>query len=159
MLKKNKSSTRVWLFVLKSAFLEGKATKPIQNRALQSLPKNKHLKLLSGYARLCYNNESNIEEGRTTFEAIVKNYPKRTDVWNLYFDCEEKASNADYLRSLLERCICLSLKPKKMKSFFKRFMTFEMKHGNEKRVEYVKSKAEEFVASAMEVEEEDENEE
>ena len=30
------------------------------------------------------------EKGRTTFEAIISNYPKRTDIWNVYLDAEVK---------------------------------------------------------------------
>ena len=45
-------------------------------RALQSLPKRKHIKVLSHYAVLEFK-IGDIEKGRTTFEAILSSYPKR----------------------------------------------------------------------------------
>ena len=32
----------------------------------------------------------NPENGRTMFEGIVNNYPKRMDVWSIYMDMEVK---------------------------------------------------------------------
>ena len=48
---------------------------------------------------------------------------------------------------LFERCVTLSVSPKNMKFFFKRFLQFEKDHGDEKSVEEVKRKAREYVAS------------
>lgn len=59
--------------------------------------------------------------GRTTFESIVSNYPKRTDIWNVYLDIEIKYGSKDSTRNLFDRCINLKLKPRKMKFFFKKY--------------------------------------
>lgn len=72
------------------------------------------------------------EKARTTYEAIVTNYPKRTDIWSIYLDMETKyGKNKDIIRNLYERCISMSLKPRKMKFFFKKYLEFEIKEGNE----------------------------
>ena len=51
------------------------------------------------------------------------------------------------VRELLERAITLPLNPKKIKFFFKRYITFEQEQGNEERVEAVKQKAIAYVES------------
>ena len=35
------------------------------------------------------------ENGRTMFEGIVSNYPKRMDIWAIYMDMEVKYGGAD----------------------------------------------------------------
>ena len=46
-------------------------------RCLQSVKKKKHIDILSHYAKLEFS-IGEAEKGRTTFEAILNNYPKRT---------------------------------------------------------------------------------
>jgi len=41
------------------------------------------------YARLLFVNKQ-VEQARNTFEALLNNYPKRTDLWNVYIDLEIK---------------------------------------------------------------------
>jgi rRNA biogenesis protein RRP5 len=67
----------------------------------------------------------------------------------MYLDLEEKFGNKDSTRNLYERCISLSMKPKKMKFFFKRFLDFEIKQGSAERIDYVKTKAQEYVESML----------
>jgi rRNA biogenesis protein RRP5 len=38
------------------------------------------------------------ERGRTIFEGIVSNYPKRIDQWNVYIDMELRAGDLDIIR-------------------------------------------------------------
>ena len=38
------------------------------------------------------------ERGRTIFEGIVTNYPKRTDLWSIYLDMEERIGDVAILR-------------------------------------------------------------
>ena len=54
-------------------------------------------------------------------------------------------------RHLFERVIHLSLSAKKMKFFFKRYLDFEKRCGNEADVAEVKRKAVEYVESQMAV--------
>lgn len=49
-----------------------------------------------------------VESGRTMFEGIVSNYPKRMDIWAIYMDMEVKYSNNQVqARHLFERCLSL----------------------------------------------------
>lgn len=48
------------------------------------------------------------ENGRTMFEGIVSNYPKRMDIWSIYMDMEVKyggKQNVQQARHLFERCL------------------------------------------------------
>jgi len=66
--------------------------KSILNRSLQCVKKKKHIDILSAYGKLQFEH-GNKEMGRTTFEAIITQYPKRTDIWIVYLDCEIKAKS------------------------------------------------------------------
>ena len=83
MIKKHKNSCKAWIEFIKNLMLsktseknEDLDLKEYVKRALQSLQKKKHLKFLSHYGRLEFLH-GDAEKGRTTFEAIVTNYPKR----------------------------------------------------------------------------------
>jgi len=73
----------------------------------------------------------------------------------MYLDIEIKKGTKSSIRGLFERCISLGLKPKKMKFFFKRYLEFEVKEGNQEKIEYVKEKANEYVNSMMNKEEDE----
>eukprot|EP00825_Cyclidium_porcatum_P045730 TRINITY_DN7031_c0_g1_i1.p1 TRINITY_DN7031_c0_g1~~TRINITY_DN7031_c0_g1_i1.p1 ORF type:complete len:151 (+),score=37.38 TRINITY_DN7031_c0_g1_i1:39-491(+) len=106
------------------------------------------------YSKLMYAYK-NEEQGRTTVEAILINYPKRTDIWSIYIDLEIKFGNQQSVRNLLERCINLNLKPRKMKFFFKKYLQYEISHGCIEEAERVKQLANQYVQSLVE---KDENE-
>lgn len=38
------------------------------------------------------------ERGRTIFEGIISNYPKRVDLWNVYLDQEIKIGQQSVIR-------------------------------------------------------------
>ena len=76
-----------------------------------------------------------MEAGRTMFEGIVSNYPKRFDIWSVYMDMEMKygQSNQAQARHLFERCLSNDhnrSKPKKMKLDLYKYMEFESKVNN-----------------------------
>lgn len=106
--------------------------------------------VLTKFGQLEYTHGST-ERGRTIFEGILSNYPKRSDIWNVYLDMEthEPIQSVDHVRNIFERVITLNLSSKKMKNFFKRFLQFEKQHGTEKSVAHVKQKAQEYVESKM----------
>jgi hypothetical protein len=59
--------------------------KSVVNRALLSLPQSKRIKFLSQTAILEF--KCGVpEEGRSRFELILREYPKRTDLWSVYLD-------------------------------------------------------------------------
>lgn len=89
MLKKFKNSAKTWLLYIeslitfyhqqKNIFLQlfdEEHIKTVTKQALQSLAKKKHIKFLSHYGRLEFIH-GDPEKGRTTYEAILANYPKR----------------------------------------------------------------------------------
>ena len=84
MIKKHKNSCKAWIELIRNLMFVKENTKEeggldvkeTVKRALQSLQKKKHLKFLSHYARMEFMH-GDAEKGRTTFEAIITNYPKR----------------------------------------------------------------------------------
>ena len=57
------------------------------------------------------------------------------------------AGDPERCRGLLERATHLELNPKAMKFLFKRYLDFERRVGDKKRVEHVKERAMEYVAN------------
>lgn len=55
------------------------------SRAEKILPKHKHIKFLSQTAILEFKC-GNPERGRSLFENILRQNPKRTDLWSVYLD-------------------------------------------------------------------------
>ena len=154
-------SAKVWLAHVRAAILSLDAANPgtgtgggavdadvvkrALDRATQALPKRKHVKLMVQTA-LCEFREGRPERGRTMFESILRNYPRRTDIWSTYVDQEIKCGDDDRTRGLLERATHLELTPKSMKFLFKKFLDFERKRGNKEKVEKVKRMAMDYVA-------------
>ena len=116
------------------------------DRATQALPRRKHVKVLVQTALLEIR-EGSVERGRTMFESILRNYPRRTDIWSTYIDQEIKQGDPERTRALLERATHLELNPKSMKFLFKRYLDFERSVGDKKRIEHVKTRAMEYVQS------------
>lgn len=57
----------------------------IVNRAVISLPRKKHIKFISQTALLEF--KSGVpDRGRSMLESILREYPKRTDLWSIYLD-------------------------------------------------------------------------
>ncbi|KAI4332058.1 hypothetical protein L6164_016997 [Bauhinia variegata] len=149
MTKKFKHSCKVWLrrvqILLKQNQDEIQST---VRRALLSLPKHKHIKFISQTAILEF--KAGVpDRGRSLFEGILREYPKRTDLWSVYLDQEIQHKDADVIRALFERAISLSLPPKKMKFLFKKYLEYEKSQGDEERIEHVKGKAMEYVDSTL----------
>lgn len=80
--------------------------KQVLQRALQALTKDQHVNMISKYGMLEFK-YGNPENGRTMFEGIVSNYPKRMDIWSIYMDMEMKYGqfNVTQARHLFERCL------------------------------------------------------
>jgi rRNA biogenesis protein RRP5 len=93
----------------------------------------------------------NPENGRTMFEGIVNNYPKRMDIWSIYMDMETKygKDNQTQARHLFERCLSndhIIKKPKKMKLVFQKYMEFESKHGNKSNLSDLRKRVEDYLS-------------
>ncbi|PPD84400.1 hypothetical protein GOBAR_DD18640 [Gossypium barbadense] len=138
---------------------------PVVNRALLCLPRHKHVKFISQAAILEF--KSGVpDRGRSMFEGVLREYPKRTDLWSIYLDQEIRLGDEDVIRALFERAISLSLPPKKMKLafvpfsiilirlfhlqfLFKKYLDYEKSRGDEERIESVKRKAMDYVESTL----------
>lgn len=95
LCKKYHESLEIWSQYIEFLFEapEGyTAPKIILQRSLQALPKSLHINIISKFGMLDYKS-GNIESGRTMFEGIITNYPKRMDIWSIYMDMEVKYGN------------------------------------------------------------------
>ncbi|KAL4871045.1 hypothetical protein BDV12DRAFT_164650 [Aspergillus spectabilis] len=133
------------------------------SRALQSLPSHTHVETTSKFAQLEFRSPNgDIERGRTVFEGLLSSFPKRIDLWNILLDLEIKNGDTEQVRRLFERVLGIrdakkgaglviedgkKLKPKQARFFFKKWLEFEEKAGDEKMVEQIKAKAAEYVKS------------
>ncbi|PIN20215.1 rRNA processing protein Rrp5 [Handroanthus impetiginosus] len=149
MTRKFKHSCQVWLRKIQSLLKRNNdGIQSVVNRALLSLPRHKHIKFISQTAILEF--KCGIpDRGRSMFEGMLREYPKRTDLWSVYLDQEIRLGDADLIRALFERAISLSLPPKKMKFLFKKYLEYEKSIGDEERIESVKKKALEYVENTL----------
>ncbi|CAK7342217.1 unnamed protein product [Dovyalis caffra] len=149
MIKKFKHSCKVWLKRVKWLLKQKQdGVQSVVQRALLSLPRHKHIKFVSQTAIREFKCGV-ADRGRTLFEEILREYPKRTDLWSVYLDQEIKLGDVDVIRALFERAISLSLPPKKMKFLFKKYLEYEKSLGDEKLIESVKQKAMEYVQNTL----------
>ena len=147
-VKKFSYSLKVWMAYIRTNVLKGdsEAARKLLDRATQALPKHKHIKLLMRTA-LLEMKEGNPERGRTMFEGILRNYPRRTDIWSVYIDQEIKQGDTQRIRALFERATHLDLNAKSMKFLFKRYLDFERSEGDSERIAHVKKRAMEYVSN------------
>lgn len=152
MLKRFRQEKAVW--VKYGAFLlrrgQAGASHRAMQRALECLPKKEHVDVLSKFAQLEFQ-LGDAERAKAIFENTLSTYPKRTDVWSVYIDMTIKHGSQKEVRDIFERVIHLSLAPKRMKFFFKRYLDYEKQHGTEKDVQAVKAKALEYVEAKSSV--------
>ena len=55
------------------------------------------IKAISKFAQMEFK-FGEVERGRTIFEGIMSNYPKRADLWNIYCDMEERVGELPVIR-------------------------------------------------------------
>ncbi|GAB4851487.1 hypothetical protein Ancab_030889 [Ancistrocladus abbreviatus] len=148
MVKKFKHSSEVWLRQIRWTLKQNKdGIENVINRALLSLPRHEQINFLSQVAILGFKCGSP-DRGRSIFEKILREYPKRRDLWSVYLDQEIRLGDVDIIRALFERATSLSLPAKKMKFLFKKYLSYEKSVGDEERVQYVIQKAKEYVEAA-----------
>ncbi|KAG2446158.1 hypothetical protein HXX76_000753 [Chlamydomonas incerta] len=150
LTKKFGGSTKVWVRALERTLVkdDGEGARKLLERAAQSLPGRKHIKLLTR-AALAEFRLGSAERGRGILEGVLRNYPKRLDLWNVYIDQEIKTGEQPRIRALFERATHLPLPPKKMKFLFRRFLEYEKEEGDAAAVEHVKRRAMEFVENSL----------
>ncbi|XP_057768681.1 rRNA biogenesis protein RRP5 isoform X2 [Salvia miltiorrhiza] len=147
MSRKFKQSCKVWVRKVQSLVKRNSdGVQSVVERGLKSLPRHKHIKFITQTAILEF--KCGVpDRGRSLFEKMLREYPKRTDLWSVYLDQEIRVGDADLIRALFERAISLSLPPKKMKFLFNKYLQYEKSSGDEQRIESVKAKAMEYVAT------------
>ena len=118
-------------------------------KALQTLNKSKNVEMLLAYGQLQYK-YNHIEEARNTFESILKNYQKRSDIWMVYVEKEIKITkNLDKIRSIFERMLSVDFKLKALKNIIKKYMEFEKDYGTPKSLENVKNLTQKIISEKM----------
>ncbi|GER39943.1 RNA binding [Striga asiatica] len=141
MCRKFKHSCKVWLRKIQTLLKENSdGVQSIVKRALLTLPRHKHIKFISQTAILEFKCGV-ADRGRSMFEGMLREYPKRTDLWSVYLDQEIRFGDVDLIRALFERAISLSLPPRKMKFLFKKYLEYEKSIGDEERIKSVMNKA------------------
>ncbi|XP_076982024.1 protein RRP5 homolog isoform X2 [Tamandua tetradactyla] len=152
MLKRFRQEKAVWIkygaFLLQRGHND--ASHRILQRALKCLPNKEHVDVIAKFAQLEFQ-LGDTERAKAIFENTLSTYPKRTDVWSIYIDMTIKHGSQKEVRDIFERVIHLSLAPKRMKFFFKRYLDYEKQHGTEKDMQTVKAKALEYVESKSSV--------
>ncbi|KAI9494938.1 hypothetical protein BDB00DRAFT_730012, partial [Zychaea mexicana] len=147
--KQFSQNPKVWtqfgLFYLKQDNVEG--ARALLQRSLKVLPTFAHTETISKFAQLEFKH-GEPERGRTIFEGLLSNHPKRIDLWSVYLDMEIKAGDQESIRRLFERVTAMKISSKKMKFFFKKWLQYENEHGTEEDADRVKEKALEYVNSA-----------
>ncbi|XP_054974742.1 protein RRP5 homolog isoform X2 [Sorex araneus] len=146
MLKRFRQEKNVWIkyggFLLRRG--QAGASHRTMQRALECLPAKEHVDVIVKFAQLEFQ-LGDAERAKAMFENTLSTYPKRTDVWSVYIDMTIKHGSQKDVRDIFERVIHLSLAPKRMKFFFKRYLDYEKQHGTETAVQAVKAKALEYV--------------
>ena len=118
---------------------------------MQVLPKKLHLDIMCWYGQLLYKYNNN-EEARNMFDNILKNFPKRKDIWFVYIDKEIKyGKNVDKVRQIFDRMFEIKFKINDLKSIMKKFLEFEQKNCKDEK-EFIKAqeKTKEILEKRME---------
>ncbi|GMT18995.1 hypothetical protein PFISCL1PPCAC_10292 [Pristionchus fissidentatus] len=145
-------SDEVWLLHAEYLYSSGREEegRALMTRALECLPKAKHVALISRFASLEYT-QGDQEKGRNLFENVLATYPKRTEVWSTYVDLSMKHAEVEQTRHVLERVTSLPLSIFKLRPFYKKWIDLETKHGDEKSLAEVKKKALEYLTSLKDI--------
>ncbi|XP_064468519.1 protein RRP5 homolog [Ornithodoros turicata] len=145
MLSKYKSDEVYLLggtFYMKWGKLE--EARALLERALKTLEKHEHVGLISKFAQMEFK-YGDPERGKSMFDTVLVNYPKRTDLWLVYIDLLIKQGDLQGVRNLFMKATTSKFQPKKMKVFFKRWLDFEKEHGEESSVQDVRQRAVKYV--------------
>jgi len=160
MCKKFKDKKKVWIAHVEYLLRNNRHEEAhaLSKRALRSLPSYKHVETMTKVAQLVFEHGS-AEKARTVFDGLLLRYPKRLDLFFVYVDKEIKHGDVDVARGLFERQVDpasrggtlpkLKLSEQQMKSFFKKWYSFEEQHGTEETQNRVKDAARAYVEASM----------
>ena len=130
------------------------------NKSMQVLAKKSHLDIMSWYGQLLYRFNNN-EEARNMFDNILKNFPKRKDIWFVYIDKEIKfGKNVEKVRQIFDRMFDIKFKINDLKSIMKKFLEFEKNNcKNEKEFLEAQEKTKKILEKRMtQIEDKNKNE-
>lgn len=148
MLSKLKQSCKVhifiWNYYANDNLLEADKQYHTSCAVLSNYP-GKQIKYSTKIACSAYRFEQK-ERGRTIFETLISQHPKRFDIWIVYLQAEE-SSDMNYTRRLYERALGLRFSSKKMKTLFKMYLSYEKLHGNQKGVDHVQDLIRQYIDS------------
>ena len=102
----------------------------ILNRGLSSLKNPIELKKKA--AVLEYTSGS-IEKGRTILENLIVEKPKRSDIWAIYLNLEQKHNSVEQIRDLYERALSNKASQKTISNFAKQYYNYELSRNNKER--------------------------
>ncbi|XP_044579907.1 protein RRP5 homolog [Cotesia glomerata] len=116
----------------------------LMQRALQSLQPKEHVNLIMKFAQM-ENRFGDAERAETLFEKLLTSYANKVIVWTCYVDMLVKSEKFDAARKVLEKAVLQSLPPKKMKTLFEKYVSFEEKYGTPAGVEHATKLAKEYL--------------
>lgn len=146
MIKRFSKEVPVWVSY-GSMLLDRKKTQETHEvlaRALQALPKRDHIEVVRKFAQLEFA-KGEPEQGRSLFEGLIADAPKRIDLWNVYIDQEMKVADKSVIEGLFERVVQKKLLRKQAKFFFAKWLAFEEDKGDDAMAARVKAKAMDYV--------------
>ncbi|CAG9476278.1 rRNA biogenesis protein RRP5, putative [Plasmodium vivax] len=163
-IKKFHYSKKIWshyLEIIHSTFKDEAYAHEILLKSLHCLAKRKHLRMVINAARFEYK-YANKERGKSYFEKLIQEYPKRSDVWFTYLDIhinsltkseikgKKKKLNLnqlEFVRNIFERFSSCKFKTRVMKMIFTKWLLFEKNHGSVASQKMVQKKAYDYVES------------
>ncbi|CCE78479.1 Piso0_001102 [Millerozyma farinosa CBS 7064] len=146
MIKKFGKNVNVWVQYA-SYLLDREMNEEVHEilaRSLQALPKKEHIEVVRKFAQLEFT-KGDPEQGRSLFEGLIADAPKRIDLWNVYIDQEIKKGDKKKVEDLFERVVTKKLSKKQARFFFNKWHSFEDSVGDQAAVARVKAKAMEYV--------------
>lgn len=148
-LRTFKNDVGLWKAFIEFLFIHNKegdnkefqTIKETLSQALQSLIiTNKKIELLIHYSSLNYKYD-NLEQGKMSFESLIKEYPKRHDIILVYID-KEIQFNPEKVRNVFKKFLEKDLKIKVLKQIAQKYLQHEKQTGSkddlEKAMKYVK---------------------
>lgn len=132
------------------------AARKLMKRSFESLEKKDHLDVISKFAQMEFK-MGQAEKGKSLYENILMNYPKRIDIWLIYLSmmikCSIKSGEGDNrdaiesIRAVFERVLNMGMNMKKVNGIFKKYIEFEEMYGSESTVNRIKQMIAEYVES------------
>ncbi|ESO96309.1 hypothetical protein LOTGIDRAFT_144090, partial [Lottia gigantea] len=146
LVKKFSGEKQIWLNYVQFCFRNNRFDngRKLLQRCFKCLEKKEHIEMISKVAQMEIKFGDG-ERGRTMYENLVTNYPKRLDLWSVYIDMIRILGDLDGTRKLFERVLSLKMNAKRMKFIFKKYLDFENKYGSPDRVAAIKEKALKYV--------------